>query len=220
MPIDFATEVTAVYIQTLITLLVGAVAWIVYRLQKNDHKKDAANAILLEIQSGEDAIRKVRDAVHKEHLDIDISVLPSESWSKYKQLFVRDFDKDEWEMVSDFYNKAPLIDQAISYNKTAFASDVEQIRTNKQRVLASYAEEAVREVTFAQDNKEKVDTEQVKENYKLKAVAFDSLYMDQQVEFQYKPVKPINDVKLYLADFPKLTTSTVGTKLKKLAGLK
>lgn len=211
-------EVLAIYVQTFITLIVGLLAWIIYQTQKKEHKKDAANAILLEIQSGEDAIKKVRDAVHKEHLDIDVSVLPSESWSTYKHMFVRDFDKDEWDMISDFYNKSPLIDAAIKYNKTAFASDVEQIRTNKQRVLATYAEEAVREVTFNKENEE-VDTKQIEETYKAKAGAFDRLYMDQQRDFQYKPLKPINDVKLYLTDFPKLTTSTVGTKLKSLAGL-
>lgn len=212
------SEVLAIYIQTIVTLVVGLFAWAIYLSQKNEHKRDAANAILLEIQSGEDAIKKVRDAVRKEHLDVDISVLPSESWSAYKHMFVRDFDKDEWEMISDFYNKAPLIDGAIKYNKTAFASDVEQIRTNKQRVLATYAEEAVRAVVFATENEE-IDTKKIQEDYKAKAGAFDRLYMEQQRDFQYTPLKPINDVKLYLTDFPKLTTSTVGVKLKSIAGL-
>jgi hypothetical protein len=213
-------EVFAVYVQTFVTLIVGLLAWVIYKAQKREYKKDAANAILLEIQSGEDAIKKIRDAIQKEHLDIDVSVLPSESWSTYKHMFVSDFDKDEWDMISDFYNKSPLIDEAIKYNKTAFASDVEQIRTNKQRVLATYAEEAVREVTFNVTKEgEEVDTRQIEETYKAKAGAFDRLYMDQQRDFQYKPIKPINDVKLYLTDFPKLTTSTVGTKLKSLAGL-
>lgn len=43
--------------------------------------------------------------------------------------------------------------------------------------------------------------------------------MNQQQDFQYAPIKPINDVKMYLTDFPKLSTSSVGTKLKSLAGL-
>lgn len=214
------SEVVAIHIQTVATIIVGLFAWAIYIAQRREHKKDAANAILLEIQSGEDAIKKVRDAVQKDHLDIDVSVIPFESWSTYKHMFVRDFDKDEWDMISDFYNKSPLIDAAIKYNKTAFASDVEQIRTNKQRVLASYAEEAVREVTFNVNKEgEVVDTQQIEEAYKAKASAFNRLYMNQQQDFQYAPIKPINDVKMYLTDFPKLSTSSVGTKLKSLAGL-
>ena len=56
-------------------------------------------------------------------------------------LFSRDFDHDEWEVITDFYNKSRLLDQAIKYNNTAFTNDVEQIRTNKQRIfLASFAD--------------------------------------------------------------------------------
>jgi cbb3-type cytochrome oxidase subunit 3 len=209
-------EITAIYVQTFVTLIAGAIAWFIYSAQKKDHKRNAANSILLEIQGGEAAITKVRDAVQKDHLDVDISILPSESWSSNKHLFVRDFDNDEWETISDFYNKTSLVDEAIRYNKTAFASDVEQIRTNKQRVLATYAEDAVKEATF---NNENLDVKQLQETYDSKAKAFDILYMDKQGDFLYKPLKPINDVKLYLSDLPKLTTSSVGIKLKKLAGV-
>lgn len=210
-------EILAIHIQTAVTLLVGAVAWIIYKVQKRENKKDAANSILLEIRSAEDAISKVRDAIHKEHLDVDVSVLPSESWSAYKHLFVRDFDRDEWDSISDFYNKAALIDDAIKYNKTAFVGDVEQIRTNKQRVLATYAEDVVKEATYGNDD---VNLQQLQETYDVKAKIFDKLYMDKQKEFHYTPVKPINDVKLYLADLPKLSTNSVGLKLKKLTGVK
>jgi len=208
--------VIATYVQTAVTLLVGTIAYVIYKIQKSDNKRDAANSLLLEIQSGENAVSKVRDALNRDHLDVDVSVMPSESWSKNKHLFVRDFDKDEWESISDFYNKSSLLDQAISYNKTAFASDVEQIRTNKQRVLATYAEEAVKEATYSTET---VNGEQLQETYDLKAKTFDKLYMNKQGEFSYTPQKPKNDAKLYLTDMPKLTTSSVGIKLKKIAKL-
>lgn len=208
--------VIATYVQTAVTLLVGTIAYLIYKIQKSDNKRDAANSLLLEIQSGENAISKVRDALNQDHLDVDVSVMPSESWSKNKHLFVRDFDKDEWESISDFYNKSSLLDQAISYNKTAFASDVEQIRTNKQRVLATYAEEAVKEATYSTET---VNADQLQGTYDLKAKTFDKLYMNKQGEFSYTPQKPKNDAKLYLTDMTKLTTSSVGIKLKKIAKL-
>lgn len=41
--------------------------------------------------------------------------------------------------------------------------------------------------------------------------------MNQQGNFAYTPMKPLNDAKLYLEDFPKLTTSSVGVKLKAIS---
>ncbi len=216
-------NVIAIYIQTGVTALVGVLAWVVYLAQKKDKKREAANSILLEIQGSESAVTKVKDAIQKEHLDIDVSVLPMESWSANKHLFVRDFDQDEWSSITDFYNKAFLIDEAIRYNKTAFANDVEQIRTNRQRVLAKYAEEVIDAVTDDAKNNNGVvqlNTQELETTYDLKAKAFDRMYMNKQGEFSYKPQKPINDVKLYLTDFPKLTTSSIGIKLKKIAKLK
>jgi len=211
-------DIIAMYIQSGVTLIAGGIAWFIYEKQKRDAKELAARTILSEIQGGEDAVAKVRDAIQKDHLDIDVSVLPSESWSKYKHMFVKDFDKDEWTLISDFYNKAPLIDEAISFNKTAFAGDVDQIRSNRQRLLATYAEEAVKQAMFPSEPA--LSTEEIKDIYNKKYEAFDILYMDKQAETQYKPVKPVNDVKMYLADFPRLTTSAAGIRLKKLAGLK
>lgn len=216
-------EVVAIYIQTGVAAAVGLLAWAVYTAQKRDRKRDAANSILLEIQGGESAITKVKDAIQKEHLDIDVSVLPMESWSANKHLFVRDFDQDEWASITDFYNKAALIDDAIRYNKTAFANDVEQIRTNRQRVLAKYAEDVIQAVeddAKENDGAVQLNTQELETTYDSKAKAFERLYMNKQGEFLYKPQKPINDVKLYLTDFPKLTTSSIGIKLKKIAKLK
>jgi len=205
--------IIAVYVQTGIALIVGGLAIWLYKKQKSDFKKDAAKSILLEIQSGEQVITKIRDAVRNKNLDIDVSVLQSESWSKNKHLFVRDFDKDEWESVSDFYNKAALLDDAIRFSKAAFANDVEQIRTNKQRIFADYASDLVK------DFKEGDNADNAQKLYDLKTKAFDTVYMDKQDDFAYKPMKYVNDAKMYLEDFPKMTTSSIGTKLKKISGL-
>lgn len=200
-------------LQTITTLLVGTLAWLVYVKQKRDAKVDEARSIVLEIQNAESALSKVRDAVKSGHLDVDVRVLQSESWSVSKRLFVRDFDRDEWDLISDFFNRAALIDDAIRYNKTAFASDVEQIRTNKQATFARFAADVVEKL----QGSESVD--EIQKNYELKAKAFDGLYMNNQEDFQYKPLKPLNDVKLYLDGMSNLSASVVGLKFKKIAKL-
>lgn len=200
--------------QTLVTLLVGIVAWVVYVKQKKDSKVDEARSIVLEIQNAESALSKVRDAVKAGHLDIDVQVLQSESWSMSKRLFVRDFDGDEWDIISDFFNRASLIDEAIRYNKTAFASDIEQIRSNKQATFARFAAEAVEKAKGTEN------VDEFRKNYDLKAKAFDGLYMDHQGDFLYKPLKPLNDVKMYLDGMSNLSATVVGQKFKKIARLR
>lgn len=203
----------SVGLQTGVAALVGVIAIFLYWRQKKDKKIDAARSIILEIQGAEKSIGKIREAVKKGHLDVDVSVLQSESWSKVKILFVRDFDSDEWDLISDFYNKAALIDEAIRYNKTSFASDVEQIRMNKQATLARYAAEAI-------DKANGKNTDEIREEYDLKSKTFDMLYMDKQGDYMYSPVKPVNDVKMYLDGLSNMSTTTIGQKLKQLAHLK
>ena len=86
------------YLNSVVTLIVGAVAIYVYKKQKLDTKRDAANSILLEIQHAERSIDKVRDFIKKDSLDVDVIILQADSWIKNKHLFSRDFDKDEWEL--------------------------------------------------------------------------------------------------------------------------
>jgi hypothetical protein len=58
------------------TLIVGFAAWLVYKQQKQDTKQDAANILLLEIQSAERAIKKIEELVFESFGD---SILSYES---------------------------------------------------------------------------------------------------------------------------------------------
>lgn len=188
----------------LSTLVVGLAAYIVYRLQKRDQKKDTANIILLEIQNAERVLKRIKESLAKDILPSDLRAMQSENWSKYKYLFVRDFDRDEWDSVTDFYNKCQLLDESINYNNAAFWSDVEQIRANKQRILAEYSKESAGhndEATFIKNTDE-----------------FDELYMSRQMRFSYSPQRVIDDAKIYVNGVNiDLSQSRVGTKLKKIA---
>lgn len=204
----------ATYALVVATVIVAASALRVYMQTISDRKRDVALSLLLEIRTAEGAITKIRDALRNNNLDIDVSVLQSESWSSNKYLFVRDFDRDEWEAISDFFNKAALLDEAVKSNKAAFASDVEQVRANRQRVFATYATELVEEVGKGKDLKE------ANETYEAQIKAFDAVYMaDQGSTKFYKPQKPVYDAKLYLDNLPAITTNSAGIKLKKIAAI-
>lgn len=199
--------------QTLITFTVGLTAFGIYFQQKRDYKQNAAKAIVLEIQNAEKVIARVRDSVRNGRLEVDQTVMLSASWNQHKHLFSKDFDKDEWDEITEFYNKSRLLDEAIKYNSLAFANDVDQIRANKQRVLADYAKELLDKSTNNQGQK----TEDLLLQFNQKLSAFDQIYMNKQGEFAYAPQKPINDAKIYLEDLKKITTSSLGTKLKRIA---
>lgn len=201
------------YLDAIVTFLVGTVAIYIYKKQKIDNKRDAANSILLEIQHAERSIDKIKDFIKKGSLDVDVVILQADSWVANKHLFSRDFDKDEWDSITEFYEKAKLLDQAVSYNHLGFSSDVEQIRTNKQRVLADFTKDLVNELGTAQEGA----FPEIISNYKSKIDIFDQQYMEQQGKFAYNPQKPVDDAKTYISEIKKLTTSSVGQKLKRIS---
>jgi hypothetical protein len=208
-----------------VTFVVGLVALIIYMLQKRDYKKDAANIILLEIQSAERAARKVNENLANEILAPDIFLMPTESWTLYKYLFLRDFDRDEWDLISDFYINCRLLDNDIKYNNSAFASDVDAIRENKQRILADYTKLATDALTNNETKKSGKDIDEEKlalvEKFKKITEEFDTLFMERQGRFAYNPVKPKNDAKTHLQGIPTtLSQMGVGIKLKRIANIK
>lgn len=201
--------------QTIVALLVGGLAYLVYLRQKIDNKKDAANSLLLEIQHAERSIARAKEHVRKGNLEVDLEILQVNSWTTHKHLFSRDFDKDEWDAVTEFFNKAHLLDEAIKYNSLGFTADVEQIRANKQRILADLTKDVIDKLGSAD-----LTTEGALQAFNSRAELFDKLYMEKQSMYAYNPTKPINDAKVYLEDLRPLSTTSVGTKLKKLSGAK
>ncbi len=209
---EFTDFINSNSFQTFVTLFVGLIAYIVYIRQKKDHKRDSATSLLLEIQHAERSIERAKDHVRSGNLDVDLEILQVNSWPTHKHLFSRDFDKDEWDAITSFYNKAQLLDNAIRYNGLGFASDIEHIRANKQRILADITKETL----DAMGSPESTSTESVLQYYNTRTELFDKLYMEKQSQYMYSPNKPINDAKKYLEDLIQLSTTSVGTKLKKI----
>lgn len=209
-------------ITSVITIIVGLVAIGVYIWQKHDNKKLAANAILFEIKNAERSIKEARNNLKKDFLSEELFTMKYESWSKYRHLFVKDFDRDGWDTITDFYNKCQLFDEAVTYNKTFFQKNEEQIRINKQRVVADYTKEAVDAISQVNDDDPGKEEMAVKitEEFIDKTKRFDATYMGRQDLVMYNPQKPINDAKIYLADLKLISNTSIGTKLKKVAKIK
>lgn len=77
---------------TLATILAAFVAFLVYRRQKADTKRDAAKIILQEIRRAEDIIS---DYKQNGGYQFAKKIIATNSWGKNIHLFVGDLDIDE-----------------------------------------------------------------------------------------------------------------------------
>ncbi len=194
--------------------IVGLGIFLLYRIQQGDHKRAAANTIFYELRSAEKTLRIIKDTLDQEPSFLLENIYPmqTESWSKYKYQFIKDFDRDEWDTITDFYNKCALIDEAIRYNKTFFQKNEEQIRANKYRIFADYTKEFIDSPGNAE---EKIN------DFFQRTKIFDDAFMQRQYIADYKPMKPINDAKQHIKDLNlNISFSVIGQKLKKLARIR
>lgn len=199
------------FVSTLMTFIVGLVAWSTYYIRQRDNKRDAANIILLELQNAERQIKRISERIKDDVLEENAYVMQTESWNRYKYLFVRDFDRDEWDSISDYYQRCLLIDSSISHQSSLFQKNEEQLRINMQKYFADRMKEVV----------EEKDTE--KRHSRLSTIREEAEeFLNQMIKNNdrtfYSPKKPINDVKQNLENWNmSILMTSIGVKLKRLA---
>lgn len=215
-------------LNTFITILAGFIAYVIYIKQKKDEKQAAANVIFLEI---ENAVRMLRKASESLKIGSDnlIHILPeknyvmqTESWSKNSYMFVRDFTKEEWDGISDFYNKCKLFDQAVELNDSFFGKDLELARKNAHEALSNSLFLKIKEdlIDPKKDLTQQDDMDKLKKKLKGTKTIIEQIFLDPQHFVLYSPNKPMNDAIFYISNMNlSLLTSTAGEKLRKLAGL-
>lgn len=182
----------------LITLIVGGVAIFIYIKQKRDQKRDAANIILMEIRYAEKLIE--RFTAGGIVMDLQNKIIPTNNWYKYNYLFVQDLDIDEIDQLNNFYNQCSLIDKSI-----------EQLNINKQLEQKS---QAIHQVLI-QLAKESIGNEAV---YVLNRDVF--LNIVNREIYVFRPDAPTKTIDNAMANIRFIMTSTVGAKLKNIAGIK
>ena len=202
-----------------VTFGAALVAYFLYRKRIKDDKKDAANILLLEIQNAERQIKVAREQMIKNNVLVDDAyVMPTMSWGQYKYLFVRDFDRDEWDTVNSFYEKCGSFDESVRHKSTAFSNNEAAIRANLHRVTADYVQNFTHE-NIETDKEEKGD---VRSRLQKEIDVFQDEYLGLPESLTlYTPNKPINDAKKVLETIQEnLSQTSVGAKLKKITRLK
>ncbi|MDB5179431.1 MAG: hypothetical protein JWN12_63 [Candidatus Saccharibacteria bacterium] len=199
----------------------GAVtAYVLYRRRIGNQKKDAANIVSLELQKAKRQIgvasKQIRDANGDETkmLAEDTFLMPNESWSKYKYLFVRDFDRDQWDAISTFYDKTKLFDMAVVENNQAFAKNADQIRISMSEAIKKILEDHI-----IQNPTSKVGSALEKTAIANAKKAHD-LIINSNNLYDYSPRKPVVDAQALLAVTKEQSIDSVITILKKIAKIK
>lgn len=184
------------------TLLTGAVAISIYFYQKRDAKIQAARVLLTEIRIAEDRIDQIRDKImNNSTMDLP-TVFPTENWKKYSHLFISDFDQDELKLLNAFYDHGELIEDFAKRNNNYFWITTEERARVTVQKIAQFVDESFGIVNPDNNVVAKRD--------------FISKGLDMYNQI-YAPTKTLDGIKDYLPKIPKITTSSCGMKLKKIA---
>ncbi len=197
------------------TILVGLYAFSLYKKQKNDSKKDAANIILLEVQNAEKVLKLAQRFLDKPiaELPYDTITMPTESWCENKYLFVADFDKNQWEAISNFYSVCQLFDESVRTNASYFQKNEEQVRVNIQKRSAELTKDYNEKIDKAKTPEDKL---KLRTELRTKIDEATALYLDAVTT--YNPKKPIDDAKQCVEVIKlNISLSSAINKLKELA---
>lgn len=184
----------------LITLLVGSVAIFIYLKQRRDSKRDAARIILQEIRRAEDIITD-----YKEHGQYKFTkkIIATNSWAKSIHYFVGDLVIDELDRVSNLYSTGEYLDSIISkISDVKFETNVRIYEENIQRVTRAIAGET----TAATEQMSGVGGQSSQQTMMPVSV---------QIPVPWK--KLLDEITL---KYEPIYYSTIGDKLRKIAGIK
>lgn len=209
---------------SLVTLLVGFVAFGVYSKQKWDRKRNAARAIFIEIQTAEMNLEKIKEELSKDDRYIEVPenvyLMPIESWSANRQDFIKDFRSDEWSAIDNFYSKCRFYDQNAQYSAQAFVKNEEQIRVNAHRLVADYVNVLVEKIFAKNKNSDQERENKLNELYKefqAKEDFIENEYLGKLRRPIYRPQKYTTQALAQANAIEPLLLGTVGKKLDSIA---
>ena len=178
------------------TLISVGVAVLLYNVKVKRDKKNAAIILLMEIRNAEKSISVIRESGTVTETTF---VMPASSWNKFQHYFVSDFDSDELDLLSHFYNLCIVIQKEVDRMKDQLpTSNQEKIKITQQKLL---------------DLAEKYAGDEEKYLQARKAILYDRFFLENE---WFKPKLPEDRVIQHLISINSVLTTTCGQKLKKL----
>lgn len=185
------------FFQTIVILLTGLMALVIYFVNKTSEKKDAARIIINEIRLAEKAIVEIKNSKMITELSV---ILPNNTWQFKKHLFLKNLDQDELDLINDFYYKCA---HAERYRKLVY-----DIRNNAINTKASYLQQKLVDSMYESCKSEK-------DNYAaIKKMLIDKANNE---TWLFTPNTPMESIIQYIENITPISPTNVGKVIKKIA---
>ena len=158
--------------------------------------------LLTEIRIAENRINQIRDKIDTGDTSDLPTIFPTKSWKTYSHLFISDFDQDELNLINYFYDYGELVEDFAKRNNDYFWIMAEARARVTVQKIGDFIAKNFGNPTADQNIIARRDFLNGK---------FD-LY-----NWLYAPKKTLDGVKSYLSKIQNITTSSCGSKLKKIA---
>jgi hypothetical protein len=176
-------------------------AWWIYRQTKAGQKTDAAIILLSEIKNAESTVDNIKQ---NKVINDYTSILPSNSWYKYKHLFVKDFDTDEIKLLDFFFLNCSLSEEQIkifkNYESLAKEEEVKIIQHKLLELADKHKDGGKIELNIGYQQHKNLILE---------------IFHNETYWFQPNASK--NKVVEYISTIKPIINTSVGVKLKKIA---
>ena len=118
----------------VVTVFVGFFAVFLYWRRRNDNSRDAAKLILQEIRYADQKVRNYRTY---NSYNFTEKILPTNSWNRNINLFIRKLTESELDLISKFFSSATYLDEVIKAiaderNRTWYQVDTPVIDSGAQ----------------------------------------------------------------------------------------
>jgi hypothetical protein len=184
------------FFMALVTFLsVISVLWI-YKRQKKDEKLKAAKVIWVEITDVENLLDNIK--VTGINLTNIRQIISTNSWSRHKHLFAKEFDERGLKLIDNFYSECGLLNEELheAYNLPLYWQD-------KAKVIAE------KHASFSESSKTLQD-------YELRKTG---LKFFEEDDYWWQPNAPKKQMIERVKLIQYISTTPTGEKLKKIAGL-
>jgi hypothetical protein len=128
------------------TIITAWVAFKIYRQAKNDEIEYAARIIILEIRESEKTVKRLTEFKnanpdpHSVGYPNDlVKIIPLKGWEKYSHLFIKRMNNDEYDQISDYYNKCEILEKYLEKNYNFYWITTEERAKQKEALGAKLA---------------------------------------------------------------------------------
>jgi phosphate/sulfate permease len=181
----------------VLTIITGFIAWFVYRNQVKSREKEAAVILLNEIRHAESSLKVITGSGFDVQNET-ISILTTCSWDKNYQIFTRYLCRDDFKLLSDFFNGCKAAQSELEQWRRYFVVAREEKGKAIQVKLIELAESYTNEEDYKQ-RQEKI------------------IKKTKEEDFLFPFGKPEKYFAQYVRSLPQISGTTILANLSKLA---